>query len=129
MNFRGFIGTDACIRVQWDDAFIPWDHIEFKDMSADDAKDKATLQSLHLSGSPEWVQHMMIMSLKLIVVFAILFPSVVPAQSQSMTSWKVLEALQVMHTHSASHSSEHGFCRKYLQASLCGLFASSVWSI
>ncbi|KAG1891639.1 uncharacterized protein F5891DRAFT_1211213 [Suillus fuscotomentosus] len=66
-NFRGFIGTDACIHVQWDDAFVLWDRIEFKDMSADDAKDKAMLQSLHLSGSPEWVRHMMIMSLKLVL--------------------------------------------------------------
>ncbi|KAG2052351.1 hypothetical protein BDR06DRAFT_1009632 [Suillus hirtellus] len=57
--------------VQRDDAFVPWDRIEFKDMSPDDAKDKAMLQSLHLSGFPDD---------RLIVVFAILSPSAVPAQ-------------------------------------------------
>ncbi|KAG1795664.1 uncharacterized protein HD556DRAFT_1307354 [Suillus plorans] len=36
-------------------------------MSPDDAKDKATLQSLHLSGAPEWIRRMMITSLKLVL--------------------------------------------------------------
>ncbi|KAG2052346.1 hypothetical protein BDR06DRAFT_528879 [Suillus hirtellus] len=89
------VGTNSRIRVQRDDAFVPWDRIEFKDMSPDDAKDKATSQSLHLSGSPEWVRRMICCarwevdhvsetrastSDKLKVVLAILSPSATPAQ-------------------------------------------------
>ncbi|KAG2113505.1 uncharacterized protein F5147DRAFT_770721 [Suillus discolor] len=67
------VGTNPRIRVQRDDAFIPCDRIEFKDLSLGDAKDKATLQSLHLSGSPEWVRRM-------IFVLTVLSPSTAPAQ-------------------------------------------------
>ncbi|KAH0835714.1 hypothetical protein J3R83DRAFT_9535 [Lanmaoa asiatica] len=52
------VGTNPRIRVQRDDAFVPWDQIEFKDPSADDDKDKPASQTLHLSGSPEWVRRM-----------------------------------------------------------------------
>lgn len=49
------VGTNPRIRVQRDDAFVPWDRIEFK---ADDDGDKPIVQPLHLSGSPEWVRRM-----------------------------------------------------------------------
>lgn len=52
------VGTNSRIRVQRDDAFVPWDQIEFKDSAADDDKDKSASQTLHLSGSPEWVRRM-----------------------------------------------------------------------
>lgn len=89
------VGTNPRIRVQRDDAFVPWDRIEFKDVLPDDDKDKATSQSLHLSGSPEWVRRMICCARwevdhvfetlastndKLKVVLAILSPSAAPAQ-------------------------------------------------
>ncbi|KAG6329068.1 hypothetical protein ID866_10020 [Astraeus odoratus] len=52
------VGTNPRIRVQRDDAFIPWDRIEFKDTYADEDGDKPIAQPLHLSGSPEWVRRM-----------------------------------------------------------------------
>lgn len=52
------VGTNPRIRVQRDDAFVPWDRIEFRDTAADDDKDKAASHTLHLSGSPEWVRRM-----------------------------------------------------------------------
>ncbi|KAI6015221.1 hypothetical protein F5J12DRAFT_904509 [Pisolithus orientalis] len=45
-------------RVQRDDAFVPWDRIEFKDTYSDEDGDKPIAQPLHLSGSPEWVRRM-----------------------------------------------------------------------
>lgn len=81
--------------MQRDDAFVPWDRIEFKDL-LDDDKDRSTSQPLHLSGSPEWVRRMICCarwevnhaaenlastgdSLK--VVLAVLAPSAAPAQA------------------------------------------------
>ncbi|KAH7886755.1 hypothetical protein F5I97DRAFT_1045057 [Phlebopus sp. FC_14] len=52
------VGTNPRIRVQRDDAFVPWDRIEFKDIATDDDKEKSASQTLHLSGSPEWVRRM-----------------------------------------------------------------------
>lgn len=52
------VGTNPRIRVQRDDAFVPWDQIEFRDPAADDDKEKPASQTLHLSGSPEWVRRM-----------------------------------------------------------------------
>lgn len=52
------VGTNPRIRVQRDDAFVPWDRIEFKDTYADNDGDKPISQPLHLSGSPEWVRRM-----------------------------------------------------------------------
>ncbi|KIJ67312.1 hypothetical protein HYDPIDRAFT_84064 [Hydnomerulius pinastri MD-312] len=52
------VGTNQRIRVQRDDAFVPWDRIEFKDVGVDDEKEKPASQPLHLSGSPEWVRRM-----------------------------------------------------------------------
>ncbi|KAF9233261.1 hypothetical protein BU15DRAFT_54118 [Melanogaster broomeanus] len=52
------VGTNSRIRVQRDDAFVPWDKIDFKDAPVDDDKEKSTSQTLHLSGSPEWVRRM-----------------------------------------------------------------------
>ena len=52
------VGTNPRIRVQRDDAFVPWDRIEFRDLSADDDKERPASQALHLSGSPEWVRRM-----------------------------------------------------------------------
>ncbi|KAG9312685.1 hypothetical protein JVU11DRAFT_7102 [Chiua virens] len=52
------VGTNPRIRVQRDDAFVPWDKIGFKDPVTDDDKDKPAAQALHLSGSPEWVRRM-----------------------------------------------------------------------
>ncbi|KAL4071858.1 hypothetical protein J3A83DRAFT_4092660 [Scleroderma citrinum] len=52
------VGTNPRIRVQRDDAFVPWDRIEFRDSYADEDGDKPIAQPLHLSGSPEWVRRM-----------------------------------------------------------------------
>ncbi|KAI6145013.1 hypothetical protein BKA82DRAFT_147594 [Pisolithus tinctorius] len=52
------VGTNPRIRVQRDDAFVPWDRIEFKDTYSDEDGDKPIAQPLHLSGSPEWVRRM-----------------------------------------------------------------------
>ncbi|KAF9220607.1 hypothetical protein BS17DRAFT_797602 [Gyrodon lividus] len=52
------VGTNPRIRVQRDDAFVPWDKIDFKDPPLDDEKEKPTSQALHLSGSPEWIRRM-----------------------------------------------------------------------
>lgn len=52
------VGTNPRIRVQRDDAFVPWDQIEFRDLTPDDDKEKHASQTLHLSGSPEWVRRM-----------------------------------------------------------------------
>ncbi|KAF8839975.1 hypothetical protein BDN67DRAFT_969215 [Paxillus ammoniavirescens] len=52
------VGTNPRIRVQRDDAFVPWDKINFKDAPIDDEKEKLASQALHLSGSPEWVRRM-----------------------------------------------------------------------
>lgn len=52
------VGTNPRIRVQRDDAFVPWDQIEFRDPATDDDKEKPASQTLHLSGSPEWVRRM-----------------------------------------------------------------------
>ncbi|KAF8556650.1 hypothetical protein OG21DRAFT_1506241 [Imleria badia] len=52
------VGTNPRIRVQRDDAFVPWDQIGFTDPAADDDKEKSPSQTLHLSGSPEWVRRM-----------------------------------------------------------------------
>ncbi|KAI5984479.1 hypothetical protein EDC04DRAFT_2590974 [Pisolithus marmoratus] len=52
------VGTNPRIRVQRDDAFVPWDRIEFKDTYSDEDGDKPISQPLHLSGSPEWVRRM-----------------------------------------------------------------------
>ena len=53
------VGTNPRIRVQRDDAFVPWDQIDFRDpAAADDDKEKSPSQTLHLSGSPEWVRRM-----------------------------------------------------------------------
>ncbi|KAH7912114.1 hypothetical protein BJ138DRAFT_837176 [Hygrophoropsis aurantiaca] len=51
------VGTNPRIRVQRDDAFVPWDKIDFKDAPSDDERDK-TISPLHLSSSPEWVRRM-----------------------------------------------------------------------
>ncbi|KAG1745036.1 uncharacterized protein EDB91DRAFT_1236452 [Suillus paluster] len=89
------VGTNPRIRVQRDDAFVPWDRIDFKDLPLDDDKDKPTSQPLHLSGSPEWVRRMICCarwevdhvaetlastSDKLKVVLAVLSSSAAPAQ-------------------------------------------------
>ncbi|KAG2362096.1 hypothetical protein BDR07DRAFT_1407938 [Suillus spraguei] len=79
------VGTNPRIRVQRDDAFVPWDRIEFKDLSPDDDKDKTASQPLHLSGSPEWVRRMICYPRastndKPTVVLAILSPSAASAQ-------------------------------------------------
>lgn len=52
------VGTNPRIRVQRDDAFVPWDQIEFRDPAAEDDKERPASQTLHLSGSPEWVRRM-----------------------------------------------------------------------
>ncbi|KAI6128116.1 hypothetical protein EDD16DRAFT_1472706 [Pisolithus croceorrhizus] len=52
------VGTNPRIRVQRDDAFVPWDRIEFKDTHSEEDGDKPIAQPLHLSGSPEWVRRM-----------------------------------------------------------------------
>lgn len=53
------VGTNSRIRVQRDDAFKPWDHIDFRDTNTDEVGDnKPIAQPLHLSGSPEWVRRM-----------------------------------------------------------------------
>ncbi|KAF8129078.1 hypothetical protein EV363DRAFT_1169964 [Boletus edulis] len=52
------VGTNPRIRVQRDDAFVPWDQIDFRDPVSDDDKEKSASQTLHLSGSPEWVRRM-----------------------------------------------------------------------
>ena len=89
------MGTNPRIRVQRDDAFVPWDRIEFKDVLNDD-KDRPASQPLHLSGSPEWVRRMICCARwevdhaaetlaptgdKLKVVLAVLSPSAAPAQA------------------------------------------------
>ncbi|KIM79314.1 hypothetical protein PILCRDRAFT_98206 [Piloderma croceum F 1598] len=50
------VGTNPRIRVQRDDAFVPWDNIPFKDVGLDGDKDRPTTASLNHSSSPEWVR-------------------------------------------------------------------------
>ena len=50
------VGTNPRIRVQRDDAFVPWDNIPFKDIGLDGDKDRPTAVSLNHSSSPEWVR-------------------------------------------------------------------------
>ncbi|KAH7925741.1 hypothetical protein BV22DRAFT_1104772 [Leucogyrophana mollusca] len=96
------VGTNPRIRVQRDDAFVPWDRIDFKDAPSDDERDKA-ISSLHLSSSPEWVRRMICCARwevdnaastldadgankKLKVVLAVLSPSAAQMTSQLPTT-------------------------------------------
>lgn len=53
------VGTNPRIRVQRDDAFVPWDKISFKDMPPSAESDKAKVRppsSQSPGSSPEWVR-------------------------------------------------------------------------